>query len=157
MEKHYDLEKLINEPHMVENSDLNQEIKKIVNLQDDFSESLIKPIKNLFDQEIFAGEIAAAAILSLKGKIYYSSLPIIDLHTALKELEIRVQAQSQELLINPKLIWQTKKKLIFTKAIKMPHFHKLVYIILLFDSKVNLGMADYCLEDICNKLNEIDK
>ena len=141
---------------MIENSKLNQEIRKIINLQDDYSESLIKPIIHLFEQEIFAGEIAAAAILSLKGRIYYSSLPIIDLHTALRELEIRVQAQSQELLINPKLIWQTKKKLIFTQAVKMPHFHDSVYIILLFDSKVNLGMADYCLEDICSKLKKID-
>lgn len=145
-------------PHLIENPNLDKKILDIINLEDEESSvSIIEPIRKLFTQEIDVGEIAAAALFSVKGEIYYSSLPIGDLHTSLKEIEIRSQSQSQDLLENPKLIWQTKEKTVFAQLIEMTHFHNSVYVVLLFDDNTNLGMADYCLEDIITKLHELDK
>lgn len=151
-----DVEKYLDSAKMIEDPELDQKFETIMNLDDDFSDNSIDSIKTLFECEIFSGEIEAGALLSMRGKIYYSSLPIDDLHTTLKEIEIRTQIDTREVLTNPKFIWQTQEKLIFSQAIQIPKIAGPVYVVLLFDARTNLGMADWALEDICQKLGNSD-
>ena len=137
---------------LIESPMLDEKLERIMNLEDNYSEKNIDVVKKLFEKEIFSGEIEAGALLSMKGEIYYSSLPIGDLHTALREIEIRTKVDTREVVSSPKFIWQTQKKTTFSQTVRIPNFADYVYIILLFDANVNLGMADWNLEDICKKL-----
>ncbi|WP_457557267.1 hypothetical protein [Candidatus Harpocratesius sp.] len=150
------VEKVIESKQMVENPKLSEKFYKIMHLQDDYSDLKTEVIKNLIEEEISSGDIEAGALLSLKGEIYYSSLPLEELHIALREIEIRTKVGTDNNIKGEKFIRQNEKNAIFSRIIYIPAFSSPVYIVLLFDNRVNLGMADFLLEEICQKLEKIE-
>lgn len=149
------VEEAIESNTLIEDEQLFQKFNTIMNLQDDFSDSDTSQIRSLFEREITAGEIESGAIISLKGEIYYSSLPLDDLHMALREIEIRTMVSSYNAAEGSKFILQTPKKTIFSRTLHIPGFNDQAYIVLLFDNRTNLGMADFCLDDVCQKLEKL--
>ncbi|MHA1672307.1 MAG: hypothetical protein ACTSYI_01640 [Promethearchaeota archaeon] len=149
------VEEYIEQSIMIEDPDLDEKFEKICNLKDDYSEKNLESVKELFEGEILSGEIEAGALISLKGEIFYSSLPMDILHTSLREIEIRTKVDTGEALSNPKFIWQSQEKTTFSQTIQIPNLVGFVYVVLLFDSRVNLGMADWCLENMCKNLSNL--
>ncbi|MBD3351447.1 MAG: hypothetical protein GF364_08165 [Candidatus Lokiarchaeota archaeon] len=140
----------------IENEELDRILNEIVDLSDDSKQIEIEGIEKLFIDEIKNGEIDAAGLISMDGHVYFSTLPTEDLHTALKELEIRTQAQMHEHNDLPKLIFQSGDELFCSQIIESTRIGKPIYLILMFDSKkTTLGMADYALEDLVKKISEL--
>ncbi|MCF2138681.1 MAG: hypothetical protein K9W44_01335 [Candidatus Lokiarchaeota archaeon] len=150
------VEKVIESKQMLENPEISEKFYKIMHLQDDYSDLKTEVIKNLVESEIASGDVEAGALLSLKGEIFYSSLPLEELHIALREIEIRTMVGSQDIIHGEKFIRQNENNAIFSKTIFIPALSRQVYIVLLFDNRVNLGMADFLLDEICQKLEKID-
>ena len=142
---------------IIENKNLDTLMDSLINLGDDYSTVKIDILKQIFENEISNGDISAGAIISLKGQIYYSSLPSEDLHTALKEIEIRSQSQTNtDADLMPKTIFQSGNKMIFSQVVVLKALQKdPVNIVLLFAAGITLGMADFGLEDIIKKLSSL--
>ncbi len=154
--EHIQMDELINfSGQVLEIDGLDKAIDKIVSMAEDDVPEGMEDVKDVFEREIMAGEISAGSLISIEGDIFYSSLPMEDLHFALKELEIRAQAQTEELKILPKSIWQSGNKMIFSQVVQSQKIQKMMYVILLFETGTSLGMADYALEDVVKKLHEI--
>lgn len=138
----------------LEDEEAEKRIDEIFNFQDDYSDANIESMKFIFEGEISRGELLAAALMSLKGEIYYTSLPLEDLQTSLREIELRSKANRREIVSNPKFIWQGGDKMIFSQVVSIEAFHTPIYVVLLFNATTSLGMADFALEDILNKIKE---
>jgi hypothetical protein len=138
----------------IENEEIDKKMDSIISIKDDYSDANIESIKKVFDHELSLGEFQAGAVLSLKGDIYYSSLPIDFLHTTLKEIEIRTKSSASLLTGKPKFIWAAGENMLFSQTVKLPIFQAPVFCVLLFDSNTSLGMADFALEDMINKLSK---
>ncbi|MHA1732295.1 MAG: hypothetical protein ACTSU5_10140 [Promethearchaeota archaeon] len=132
--------------------ELDAKVDEIVRLTDGDSVEAIQEVREVFENEIVSGEISAGALISMDGEIYYTSLPDDDLHFALRELEIRAQAQTRDLETMPKSIWQAGERMIFSQVILSSKFAKPLYVILLFERGATLGIADYALEVVVKKL-----
>ena len=135
----------------IENPALNTKIQEIVDLKDNYSDTHISQIREIFEKETQQGELSAAALISVKGETYYTSLTIEDLHSALQEIEVRTRTKLSQ-NISPKFIFQTEKKKILAQLLFLPKFHIPVYIVLLFGENTSLGMADFTLDDMISKL-----
>lgn len=149
-----DVEQCVDMDQCVEDNSVDETFQKIVQMKAGQDESFIIPVKKLFEKEITQGEISSGALLTTQGSILYSSLPNDVLHTALKELEIRMKAQIYDDENMPKLIYQLGKKMIFAQMIKGDQTGSLFFVILYFDGGTTLGMADFALEDIIKGLCE---
>ena len=133
---------------------IDSSLDTIVQIKDDHSDVAMEGIKKIFEKERSNGEFRAGALLSMKGEIYYSSLPLEDLDTALKEIETRTKSNAKLLSGNPKFIWQAEEKMIFSQSVSIKKFEAPVYCVLLFDATTTLGMADFALEDIVKKITD---
>ncbi len=142
---------------IIENKNLDTLMDSLINLSDDYSPVKVDILKQIFEDEISNGDISAGAIISLQGQIYYSSLPNDDLHTALKEIEIRSQTETHtDEDKMPKTIFQSGDKMIFTQLVVLEALQKdPVNIVLSFGTEITLGMADFGLENIIEKLSSI--
>lgn len=147
---------ILNSNHLYENSILSERLNMIVQLKDDYSRYNIEKIKSIFDREMAANDCKAGALISLKGEIFYSSLPLEELQASLKEIELRTKLEAALLLQNPKFISQTGEKIVFAQCVDLNPFNTPVYIVLLFGTNSSLGMADFALEDIIKKLKQLN-
>jgi hypothetical protein len=142
---------------MIEDNKLDQAIKAVL-VSTSPSNVTVESIEAIFKDELDRGEISGGAMFTLKGDIIYNSLPSQLLNQALKEVEIRSQADT--LTLNkklPKLIWQTGEVMLFSQMVKSTRFKQLVVVDLLFEiSKAgNLGMADFVLESVVKKMTPL--
>ncbi|MHA1684479.1 MAG: hypothetical protein ACTSUE_26310 [Promethearchaeota archaeon] len=151
-----DKEKCSDMEFIIEDDNLGKKFDSIASLSDDYTEFEIGPIRELFELEQREGEIVAAALLSIKGEIYFSNMPNEYLHQTLKEMEIRTQASSTSLgKNNPKLIYQAGDVMIFSQVTYSKKFQNQVIINLLFDTNItSIGMADFELENVVKKVME---
>lgn len=148
---------------ILECEDLDNRLDAVCSLKDDYASTCIEPVRAIFEEEIARGEVFAAAMYSMSGSIYFSTLPAEYMHTAMKELEIRAKSETQidgtspqGKNTMPKVIWQSGNELLFSQAVYMRIFSAPVYVTLLFNaSETNLGMADFALEEIVKKLGEL--
>lgn len=53
----------------------------------------------------------------------------------------------------PKLIWQLQDKMIFIQTILSRKLGIPLYVILLFDARTSLGMADFSLEEFVKSVD----
>ncbi len=136
---------------LLEDVEVDRRIDEIIRFQDDYSDVNIESMKILFEGKISRGELLARALISLKGQIYHTSLPLEDLETSLREIELRTKANRGELGTNPKFIWQRGNKMIFSQVVAIESFNAPIYVVLLFNANTSLGMADFALEDILSK------
>jgi hypothetical protein len=119
------------------------------------SSDAVASIKSVFEEELKKGEVVGGALFTLKGNILYNSLPGEQLNQALKEVEIRNQAETLSLKTKlPKLIRQAGDSMLFSQVVNSAKFGQPVVINLLFSTikAGNLGMADFVLEYVVKKL-----
>jgi len=143
---------------LIENNKLDQAIKELLVSTTRPSNVTIESIEAIFDDERDRGEISGGALFTLKGDIIYNSLPSHLLNQALKEVEIRSQADTSALNKKlPKFIWQTGEVMLFSQMVRSTRFGQLVVVDLLFEiSKAgNLGMADFVLESVVKKMTPL--
>jgi hypothetical protein len=139
---------------VIENPALDKAIKDIFETNTNTSSGAVASIKAVFEQELGKGEVVGGALFTLKGDIFYNSLPGEQLNQALKEVEIRNQAETLGLKTKlPKLIRQAGDTMLFSQVVISTKFGQPVVINLLFSTvKANLGMADFVLEYVVKKL-----
>ncbi len=139
---------------VIENPDLDSAIKAIFDTNTNTSGDAVATIKAVFEQELGKGEVIGGALFTLQGDILYNSLPTEQLNQALKEVEIRSQAETIGLKTKlPKLIRQAGDAMLFSQVENSKKFGQPVVINLLFSTaKANLGMADFVLEYVVKKI-----
>ncbi len=150
-----DFDRIEQTGEILENLKINQMVDDIVDFTGNFDKIQITKIKKIFEEEISNGELLASALISIRGDVFYTSLPIEDLTTAMREIEIRTISDRRNIISNPKFTWQGGDKLIYSQIITINQFKSPVYIVLSFDSRTTLGMADFTLEDVINKICSI--
>lgn len=144
---------------VIENSDLDFVVDSMIRLDvnrynEDEKIFDLQAVNTIYNDEMQDGEILAGALLSMRGEIYYSSLPMEDLHSMLREIEIRSQTDTNlEPDVMPKLILKSGKKMTFSQAILSEKLQEPLVVSLLFDYSTNLGMADFALERITKKIS----
>ena len=121
--------------------DLNFIIDEIV--EDIFSKefNLEKELKIIEELKrlVLNDEIRGIILLTDKGKVIYSSLNQLFINTFLKEVEFRVKIFNNSIL---KLFYTSKnKELIFSEYVE-----NLYFIILVFNSEIKFGIADFYLQ-----------
>jgi membrane-associated protease RseP (regulator of RpoE activity) len=141
----------------IENPDLDAEIDRISSFEDNKNDERINRIRTSFQEEQGKEEMIGGAILSVMGQIYYSSIAINDLHTVLREIEIRNITQSDVTkILHSKSIWQDDEKIIFCSPIFSKILQDMVYIILVFNKNTSLGMADFVLDEMVKKIESLE-
>jgi len=132
---------------IVYDSKLNDTINNIID--DTFSNEfdlekeakIIEYLKELTQND----EIDGTILLTNRGKLLYSSLNKIDLRTFLKEVDFRVKIYNNSIL---KMFYTFKnKKFIFSEYVNDSYF-----VILVFDSKIKFGMAEFILSKIVQNI-----
>ena len=161
--------------------------KKVDLILDSIAKGLIDPlfyrspqkIENYFKNLIMDNEIIGAAILSITGRIYYSSLPKKILLNSLKELENISKEVLNEIyevyeVLEKRRSVKTIREIIkrgypqvsisvlkngqkiFSKQISHKKLLSRNYIIIiLYDSKVNLGIAELSLIKIAKNIKKL--
>ncbi|MFX0042871.1 MAG: hypothetical protein ACFE8L_08155 [Candidatus Hodarchaeota archaeon] len=132
---------------IVYDSELNNTINNIVEdtLSDEFDpekeEKIIEYLKMLTAND----EIEGATLLTDRGRLLYSSLNKIDLRTFLKEVDFRVKICNNSIL---KMFYTFKnEKFIFSEYVDDSYF-----VILVFDSKIRFGMAEFILRKVVENI-----
>ncbi len=132
---------------IVYDSKLNDTINNIID--DTFSNEfdlekeakIIEYLKGLTQND----EIDGTILLTNRGKLLYSSLNKIDLRTFLKEVDFRVKICNNSIL---RMFYTFKnKKFIFSEYVNDSYF-----VILVFDSKIKFGMAEFILSKIVQNI-----
>ena len=107
-------------------------------------ELIVKRLKELNNND----EINGVILFSNRGKILYSSLDDTKLAHFLKEIEFRVKICNNTIL---KMFYTSKKgELIFSEYV-----NDLYIILLIFDSKVRFGIAEFYLQKIVKKIEAV--
>ncbi|MFX1409640.1 MAG: hypothetical protein ACFFA6_04760 [Promethearchaeota archaeon] len=135
---------------IVYDSELNRTIDDII--KDTFSnefdlkneENIIEYLKDLTLND----EIDGAILLTDRGKLLYSSLNKIELKNFLKEVDFRVKICNNSIL---KMFYTFKnKKFIFSEYVNECYF-----VILVFDSKIKFGMAEFILRKVVKSIKTL--
>jgi len=139
-EIHTDLE-------FIQDTDLDRSIEEIISdyLSNEFDlmkeKNIIKYLKGLNCEDQINGII----FLTDLGQVIYSSLQQAELGKFLKEVEFRVKICNNTIL---KLFYTSKnKELIFSEYILNKYF-----VILIFDSNIRFGLADFYLQKIVKRI-----
>ena len=141
---------------MIENDELKERINSIINLGDSYSESNLAPVIDVFTELMSKSDISGGALFSIKGEIFYSNLSEEFLHLAIREVEIRSQVDIAGLNAPlPKFIWQSGDYFIFSQFIRAPSGDFLVATLLFDANRTNLGIADFELESIVKRINDL--
>jgi len=127
----------------VNDPDLDISMEEIINnhLSNEFDlikeEKIIKFLKDLK----YDDQINGIIFLTDLGQVIYSSINKVLLKKFLKEIEFRVKICNNSIL---KLFYTSKdNELIYSEYILNKYF-----IILIFDSKIRFGIAEFCLQKI---------
>jgi hypothetical protein len=148
-----DVEKCQTMQYLIENPELDKKLEIIL----DFKESdtnYVEAIKKIFEAEQKKGDVLGVSLFSLKGELAYSSFDINDLHTIVKEIEIRMQSDTGFIKGSSKFISQIGIKLFVSQIILAKSNNNLYYLTLLFDSNISIGMADLIAEDLVKAVSE---
>ncbi|MFX1315489.1 MAG: hypothetical protein ACFE9T_06460 [Promethearchaeota archaeon] len=135
---------------IIYDSELNRTIDNII--ENTFSsefdlkneENIIEYLKDLTLND----EIDGVILLTDRGKLLYSSLNKIDLRNFLKEVDFRVKICNNSIL---KMFYTFKnKKFIFSEYVNESYF-----VILVFDSKIKFGMAEFILRKVVKSIKAL--
>ena len=93
-------------------------------------------------------DIKGVILLNLRGNVIYSSLNDIKLKPFLKEVDFRVKISNNSIL---KLFYTSKnEELIFSENV-----NDLFIIMLIFESKIKFGMAEFYLRKVVRKIKNL--
>ncbi|HEY0088578.1 MAG TPA: hypothetical protein VGB37_07030 [Candidatus Lokiarchaeia archaeon] len=154
---YYQLDKL-REYQEIENPEFDKLIDSIISGEEELFKKKVfyQKIIDLFKNLLLENEIAGAALLSTSGNIIYSSLPKDILLNSVKELEIRFISGVLDLpesfysLESGEKVFST---IITAEAISVYSF----FVVLLFESSVQLGMAELILLKTIKAIKELIK
>ncbi len=114
------------------------------------SQSFYEKVIGMFKNLVFENEILGAALLSTKGNIIYSSLPDDILLGAVKELEIRFMTGALNL---PEMYYSLEnRQKVFSKIIEHKKSGLHLFLVIMFESSVPLGMATIKLDSITKQM-----
>jgi len=116
------------------------------------SEPLYRKIIDFITDQVLEDEILGAAILTINGKVIFSSLPNDILISSVRELEIRYKVREE---FDTTFYSLDNGQKVFSKMIKIPWKLEPILIIVLFHSSVPLGMADINLEKMAKTIENI--
>ena len=127
----------------IENPEFDKLIESIITGEEELfkSRDFYKKVINVFKDMIFQNELSGAALLSTQGNIIYSSLPSEILLSSVKELEIRFMSGVMSL---PEAFYSLESgEKVFSSIVSEDIAAGLnFFIVLLFESSVQLGMAE---------------
>ncbi|MHA1471694.1 MAG: hypothetical protein ACTSQW_01195, partial [Promethearchaeota archaeon] len=93
-------------------------------------------------------DIKGVILLTLRGNVIYSSLNDIKLKPFLKEVDFRVKISNNSIL---KLFYTSKnEELIFSENV-----NDLFIVMLIFESKIKFGMAEFYLRKVVRKIKNL--
>nr|MDO8110726.1 hypothetical protein [Candidatus Sigynarchaeota archaeon] len=142
--------------YKIVNNALSTRLNQIINLHDAYSESSLAPIIKIFTEQMTKSEFSGGALFSMKGEILYSNLPIDFLHLAIREVEIRSQVDIARVKSKlPKFMWQSGDALVCSQVIRSRRGEFFVVNLLFDGSRTNPGIADFELESIVKKINDV--
>ena len=107
-------------------------------------EIIINTIKELFNND----EISGVILLTNRGKIIYTSLHDNKLTHFLKEIEFRVKICNNSIL---KMFYTSK----MGELVLSEYVNELYILVLIFDSEVRFGMAEFYLHKTVKKIDAI--
>jgi len=135
---------------IIYDSKMNKVFDIIINdiISDEFDLEKEESIKEFLNKLTLRDDIDGIIFSTNRGKVVYSSFDKSDLRKFLKEVEFRVKIFNNSIL---RLFYTFKdKKYIFSEYIQEKYF-----IILVFDSNVKFGVAEYLLTKIVNSIKKI--
>ena len=138
------------EGEIIYNSKLNETIDNIINeiISDEFDLEKEESIKEFLNKLTLRDDIDGIILSTNRGKVIYSSFDKPNLRKFLKEVDFRVKIYNNSIL---RLFYTFKdKKYIFSEYLQDKYF-----IILVFDSNVKFGVAEYLLTKIVNSIKKI--
>jgi hypothetical protein len=95
-----------------------------------------------------SADLNGAILLTNRGKVVFSSFNDTNLHPFLKEVDFRVKISNNSIL---KLFYTSKNnELIFSENIR-----DIYILILIFDTKIRFGMAEFYLQKAVKKITEV--
>ena len=107
---------------------------------------------DLITEQVLEDEILGAAVLTINGKVIFSSLPNDILVSSVRELEIRYKVRDE---FDTTFYSLDNGQKVFSKMIKIPWKLEPILIIVLFHSSVPLGMADINLDKMAKIIENI--
>ncbi|MFX1312987.1 MAG: hypothetical protein ACFFHD_10280, partial [Promethearchaeota archaeon] len=129
---------------------MNEKIDDIINdiISYEFNLEKEELIKEILNTLTLRDGIDGIIFSANRGKVIYSTFDKSDLRRFFKEIEFRVKIYNNSIL---KLFYTFKdKKYIFSESIQDEYF-----IILVFESKVKFGVAEFLLTKIVNSIKKI--
>jgi len=135
---------------IIYNSKLNETLDNIINeiISDEFDLEKEESIKEFLNKLTLRDDVDGFILSTNRGKVIYSSFDKSDLRKFLKEVDFRVKIYNNSIL---RLFYTFKdNKYIFSEYIQDKYF-----IILVFDSNVKFGIAEYLLTKIVNSIKKI--
>ena len=142
----------------IENPEFDNSIESIITGEEELfkSRDFYKKVINVFKDMIFQNEISGAALLSTQGNIIYSSLPSEILLSSVKELEIRFMSGVMSL---PEAFYSLESgEKVFSSIVSEDIAAGLNFlIVLLFESSVQLGMAELGLLRVMKSIKHLVK
>jgi len=117
------------------------------------SKVFFQKVIDIFKELMYENEIVGAALLSTKGNVIYTSLPNEILVNSLKELEIRYMVGALTL---PEMYSRLENgQKVVSKIIDIPWKLDPLFIVILYESSVPLGMAEVNLDKIADRIINI--
>ncbi|MFX1574577.1 MAG: hypothetical protein ACFFB0_17690 [Promethearchaeota archaeon] len=135
---------------IIYDSKINKEIDYYINeiISDEFDLEKEESIKEFLNKLTLRDDIDGIIFSTHRGKVLYSTFNKSDLSKFLKEVDFRVKIYNNSIL---RLFYTFKdKKYIFSEYI-----HDKYFIILVFDSMVKFGVAEYLLTKIVKSITKI--
>ena len=152
--EYYQLDKL-REYTQIENSKFDKLIDTIIKGEEEILESrkFYSKIIEMFTDLILQDEIAGACILNTKGSILYNSLPDELLLNSVRELEIRFMSGTLTLA---EMFYSLESGQKVFCSIPMSNIGAFdLFIVLLFEKSVPLGMCEVNLFKITNSIEKL--
>ena len=129
---------------------LSEQVENVVNdiLSNEFDFQKEDKIVEFINDLALSREIGGIMLLTDKGKVIYSTLKKIDMKNFLREVDFRVKICNNNIL---KLFYTSKNgELIFSEYVG-----ELYLVILVFDSNVKFGLAEYYLHKLVNYIKNL--
>jgi hypothetical protein len=118
----------------------------------EYSQPLYRKIIEHIKKLMLGDELVGAALFSINGNVIFSSLPHDILLSSLKELEIRYMV-AHEFAMTFYTLENGRK--VFSKIINIPWKLDPLLIVVIFESKVPLGMAELNLDKMVKTIQNI--
>ncbi|MFW9950061.1 MAG: hypothetical protein ACFFKA_08045 [Candidatus Thorarchaeota archaeon] len=144
----------IEEYQEIENEGFDSRIDAIIAGKEEmeYSQALYRKIIEYIKELMQGDEIIGVALFSINGNIIFSSLPHEILLSSLRELEIRYMVANEFTMTFYTLENEQK---VFSKIIEIPWKLDPLLLVVLFESKVPLGMAELNLDRIVKTIQNI--